>query len=1580
MSSPLGEARIRIEADGDDFANDLDATVDAALDDVIAAAVRAFNEVEGRANAAGNDIGDAVRAGSAAAQRALDQLNSDQLGDVRARALQAGAAMEEARRQQATAAQRAAAAEQELRDTLSRQDATVEDLTRATNDYEAAQRQLREAAERAARTTEEQRRAQDQLNDSQDEGSQSTSGLGDSMLGAAGKVGGLAAALGGVVGVMDTVMEAIDRNSLGNKLQAQLDLSPEETASAARMAGDLYAQNFGESFEQVNDAIGAVHSSLSNLTDNPAEVEGLTKAALTLASAFDVDVNEAVQSANNLVRTGLASSGEEALDMLGAAFQRVPASMRDEILPILDEYGTYMSTFGLSGQEAVGMIVNASQGGAIAMDKVGDALKEFGIRATDMSKTSVAAYDALGLNAQDMTNQLLAGGDTARDAFNKITDGLAGMSDPSEQAAAALALFGTPLEDLNVTEIPGFLQGLSNADSAMAEFQGTTDEMADSLSQGPGAALETMKRQIQDTFLTALGNAASFIIEHGALLRDLAIGIGGVTAALTLLVIQQKAAAAGGFLTWMKTIITSTQTWAVVQGILNAVMSANPIMLIVLAIGALVGAIVLAWKHSETFRNIVMAAWQGIQDAAKWAWENVLQPVFQAFMDVLGWIGDKAMWLWTVVLQPVFSWIGSFIGGVIDVIVVGFRLWQAAMEVLGTALRMLWDNFIFPILAWIGERFVWLWSSVIQPVLGWISGAWQAFYDNVIAPVAGWIGDRLSDIGGFFTGLWNKVLEVVGWITGKLGELRDWFGGLVSTILSALGNPARALWDWGVNLIQGLLDGAGSLLGKIGDFFLDKVPGWIKDPFKKALGIASPSKVFAEYGKNIGEGMVEGVASMEGTVQAATQGLADAAANVQVAAPVVPAALPSMGTGPALPAPSMGADPMAGIAMPAVDALGEGLLATKDGMVDPALAGMEENLTGLANTFPAVNDGTIQPALASMAAGLIGTKDGLVDPALWGIQGNMVATGNTMSAVVNGTVLPQWNYMGNGIMAVKTGSIDPAFAGIQGGLQTVQGAFATGVQAIGQQWDQMRGAVGRPVRFAIDTVFNNGLVGMWNSVSDLIGTNRMNPYLVGGFASGGVLPGYSPGRDNFRFVTPDGRLALELGGGEGIARPEVVRALGTHTWDGLNAAAAMGGEQGVQEYMQTQLVGKFAGGGIVDSIVDKVRRFFPGMSITSTFRNSADLHGAGKAVDFSDGFDTTPGMQAAARFFYQNYGAMLAELIHWPLKGWQNVDEGRPFDFGAATNAQHRNHVHVAAHRPLPEPGTVTDSLGAAASFSMVDYLKEQTKPLQDAAAQAVAGYQQAGLIGTLPQKTFDSMFGAANAQIEKLAKEADVSAGAGGAVERWRPVVVAALKRIGNPLSDVDRTLEQIGIESGGDPAAINLWDSNAAAGDPSVGLLQIINSTFQSWRDRALPDDRTHPLANIVASARYARGTYGSLASIWPKRLGYDLGGEAIGKGLMFKDIITPERVLSTEQTKAFNKLVDGLTASGSGDITVGGLTLSAGGRLNINGGRITASGYLEGGPDARRTVMVTQYITGDNPKQIADETSAKLLSLLP
>ncbi|WP_433626076.1 transglycosylase SLT domain-containing protein [Nocardia sp. CA-120079] len=155
-----------------------------------------------------------------------------------------------------------------------------------------------------------------------------------------------------------------------------------------------------------------------------------------------------------------------------------------------------------------------------------------------------------------------------------------------------------------------------------------------------------------------------------------------------------------------------------------------------------------------------------------------------------------------------------------------------------------------------------------------------------------------------------------------------------------------------------------------------------------------------------------------------------------------------------------------------------------------------------------------------------------------------------------------------------------------------------------------------------------------------------------------------------------------------------------------------------------------------------------------------------------------------------------------------------------------------------------------------------------------------------------------------------------GTGVERWRPLALATLQREGFSTGQVGLMLAQIQSESGGDPNVVQQVVDVNTGGNEAVGLLQVAKGTFLQYRDPTLPNDRTNPASNMVAALRYYRARYGSdLSTMWGQGHGYDQGGEANGIGLMLKQTIRPERVLSPHQTETFDSalpLLESINAS--------------------------------------------------------------------
>lgn len=190
-------------------------------------------------------------------------------------------------------------------------------------------------------------------------------------------------------------------------------------------------------------------------------------------------------------------------------------------------------------------------------------------------------------------------------------------------------------------------------------------------------------------------------------------------------------------------------------------------------------------------------------------------------------------------------------------------------------------------------------------------------------------------------------------------------------------------------------------------------------------------------------------------------------------------------------------------------------------------------------------------------------------------------------------------------------------------------------------------------------------------------------------------------------------------------------------------------------------------------------------------------------------------------------------------------------------------------------------------------------------------------MIAQLPIKTMQALVDKVKSMAASLLSSTASSGspapgGNGGSgVQRWRPLVVQALHMLGQPDSWTDTVLRRMNQESGGNPNAINNWDSNAAMGQPSQGLMQTIPGTFAAYAGPFAGKPITDPLANIYAGLNYALHRYGSLSAL--DRPGgyaeggivpslYDKGGYlAPGTTLVSNQTRDPELVLTGDQQRA-------------------------------------------------------------------------------
>ncbi|WP_327282290.1 transglycosylase SLT domain-containing protein [Streptomyces sp. NBC_01205] len=182
--------------------------------------------------------------------------------------------------------------------------------------------------------------------------------------------------------------------------------------------------------------------------------------------------------------------------------------------------------------------------------------------------------------------------------------------------------------------------------------------------------------------------------------------------------------------------------------------------------------------------------------------------------------------------------------------------------------------------------------------------------------------------------------------------------------------------------------------------------------------------------------------------------------------------------------------------------------------------------------------------------------------------------GETGAWLWNSALKPVFGWIADGAAWLWTNGIKPHFDSIRSGAGYVRDAFVWAKDGIKAAWDQLYEITRKPVQFVVDTVYNNGIRKVWNAVAKITGVGELAEYK---FATGGILPGYTPGRDV--------HLAA-LSGGEAVMRPEWTRAVGAGYVDTMNAAARSGGVSGVQQALGAP---GFADGGIFDRISSGVK-------------------------------------------------------------------------------------------------------------------------------------------------------------------------------------------------------------------------------------------------------------------------------------------------------------------------------------------------------------------------------------------------------
>ncbi|WP_328382919.1 phage tail tape measure protein [Micromonospora zamorensis] len=727
----------------------------------------------------------------------------------------------------------------------------------------------------------------------------------------AGSLAGAFAAAGIGAAIGASIAGALDVGAANDKLRAQLNLTKDESGRLGKAAGELYSSNYGQSMGEVNDAIAKVIQAVPSLRRASVPVlKEISAGALDIARVFDQDVAGVTSAVSSMLRSGLAPNAQAALDLITKGFQS-GADKGADFLDTLTEYSVQFTKMGLDGPASLGVINQLLAGGARNSDLAADAIKEFSIRSIDGSKSTGEAFKALGMDAKGMAVDFAAGGPAAKKAFDLVVHELNATKDPLERNRIGVALFGTQWEDLG----DAFRRlDVSAATDGLGKVAGAAKGIADQSAQG---RLQSFIRSLQTGFVDVIGgqvipkvtefidrlrankdlmgqlrDAGTTLVgglrsvgettaevvgwfrKHEGVAKTLLVTVGGLLAVTQVHAAVLAVQAAGGlaaYIAQVNIVQAVTKVWTGVQWLLNAALSANPIGLTVIAIAALVAAVVIAWKNSETFRRVVTGAWEGVKSAiaAVGAWfVGTLWPSLKAAFAQLM---QVANFLWRNVMQPAWAGISFAIKAawvVIQIVFAAFKLYL--VNVLFPVIRFLYNNVVKPVFDNVSAKIGLVWNKGIKPILsalggfisknvapafrtgvGAIATAWDKLKSAAAAPVR-FVVDQVLNKG---------IIGSINWLASKVGvkdriPTINWGGGgggAKSARTPTGRDNADHLGDgYGKGDGKGIGDGLGSLLTNPAKWLSDRIGlGRIvgkfgSNPFSKMVtGAAGKAKDFA---------------------------------------------------------------------------------------------------------------------------------------------------------------------------------------------------------------------------------------------------------------------------------------------------------------------------------------------------------------------------------------------------------------------------------------------------------------------------------------------------------------------------------------------------------------------------------------------------------------------------------------------------------------------------------------------------------------------------------------------------------------
>lgn len=618
------------------------------------------------------------------------------------------------------------------------------------------------------------------------------------------------------------VNQATELDDAMAKFQAQTGASSNEMSKFKNIARDVWSNNFGEDVSDVADMMGRVKQQMQGISD--VDLKNVTEDLLTLRDTFDMDENETLRGAQQLMKQfGITS--KEAFDLMATGAQN-GLNKSGELGDNISEYSGKFAQAGYSADEYFQLMQNGLDGGAYNLDKVNDAINEVTTRLVD--GTIEGALDSFDTKTQDVFKAWQEGRATQKDVVNAIVEDISKTTNEQEKLNKSATAFGTMGEDFNA----GFIQSLTTVGNKYKDVECAMDKVKEIANGGLKNALSGLGRAFLDSF-TPIGELITPIL--AGIIGLITVAIQGI---------QQGFAKVGDVISSVLSKIDTSgiteltsQVSEVLAPAFDEVRKAIDEMKVALEpiakeiLGKIGSAIQNVVNQAQKILSVVGPP---ILAIIKKIIQTVIGmiPVITSILQVVGSVVSRIISFITMVVTYVGTAIATILGFIMPIVQIVATIVANIWSVILTVAQNIWSKVSEVVTAIIG--FV---SNLFKTVSDIINKIWSKIQDSmnkvrdkvqgVIDNINKYFNNVKSTVSDVFNGIWTKVQGVMDNVGNKISNVLQgiqnaWSGlkGFVGGVFGGIEGAVSSL----VGSVKGMVNGViGGINGAIG--IINKIPG-----------------------------------------------------------------------------------------------------------------------------------------------------------------------------------------------------------------------------------------------------------------------------------------------------------------------------------------------------------------------------------------------------------------------------------------------------------------------------------------------------------------------------------------------------------------------------------------------------------------------------------------------------------------------------------------------------------------------------------------------------------------------------------